>query len=151
ATKGTKFVLFVAISKEHIERDGQRLSSFDEVEKLRRYSLEHGQPPMRRPIITPLGNRIATEASAMARIPLTIDHIKTGKYVLNIESVGLTQDQLCSLSDILNEVQFKLQFKLDEYVANGAKFGFLIYPPQRNVYVYRPGHIPQRLDNIQSV
>jgi hypothetical protein len=114
-------------------------------------SLDHGQPPMRRPIITPLGNRIATEASAMARIPLTIDHIKTGKYVLNIESVGLTQDQLCSLSDILNEVQFKLQFKLDEYVANGAKFGFLIYPPQRNVYVYRPGRIPRRLGNIQSV
>jgi Uma2 family endonuclease len=33
---------------------------------------------------------------------------------------------------------------------NGAKLGFLIYPPQRNVYVYRPDHIPQRLDNPQS-
>ena len=34
----------------------------------------------------PLGNMIAREASAMARVPLTIDHIKTGKYVLNVES-----------------------------------------------------------------
>jgi Uma2 family endonuclease len=185
----------------------------------------------------------------MVRVPLTIDHIRPGKYVLNVESVGLTQDQffrLCgdnpelrleltarkeiivmsptnsktgmrnaeinrqlgnwakqdgrgvffdsntgfvlpnganrspdaswilrhrwdaltpqqqsvfapicpdfvielwSPSDILNE----LQFKLDEYVANGAKLGFLIYPPQRNIYVYRPGHALQRLDNPQSV
>jgi len=55
--------------------------------------------------------------------------------------------ELWSPSDILDEIQFKL----DEYVANGAKLGFLIYPPQRNVYVYRPGHAPQRLDNPQSV
>ncbi len=26
--------------------------------------------------------------------------------------------------------------KLKEYVANGGKLGFLIYPPQRNVYGY---------------
>src|SRR5215467_9821561 len=37
--------------------------------------------------------------------------------------------ELWSPSDILNEIQFKL----GEYVANGAKPGFLIYPPQRNV------------------
>jgi Uma2 family endonuclease len=185
----------------------------------------------------------------MARVPLTIDHIKTGKYVLNVESVGLTQDQffrLCgdnpelrleltaqkeiivmsptnsktgmrnaeinrqlgnwakqdgrgvffdsntgfvlpnganrspdaswilrsrwdaltpqqqsvfapicpdfvielwSASDILKEIQFKLE----EYVANGATLGFLVYPPQRCVYVYRPNQTPQRLDNPGSV
>jgi len=55
--------------------------------------------------------------------------------------------ELWSPSDILN----KVQFKLDGYGANGAKLGFLIYPPQRNVYVYRSGHAPQRLDNPQSV
>jgi hypothetical protein len=47
----------------------------------------------------------------------------------------------------LNEIQFKL----DEYVANGAKLGFLIYPPEWNIYVYRPGHIRQCLDSPQSV
>ena len=40
--------------------------------------------------------------------------------------------ELWSSSDILNEIQFKL----DEFVANGAKLGFLIYPPQRNVCGY---------------
>jgi hypothetical protein len=92
----------------------------------------------------PLGNIIATEAGDMAKVPLTIDHIKTGRYVLNVESVGLTE--LWSPSDILEEIQFKL----DEYVANGATLGFLIYPQQRRVYVYRPGYAPQQLDNPQS-
>jgi hypothetical protein len=40
-------------------------------------------------------------------------------------------------SDILNEIQFKL----DEYVAMARNSDFC-YPPQRNVYVYRPGRIP---------
>ena len=68
----------------------------------------------------------------MAGVPLTIDH---------------TVIELLSPSGILNEIQFEL----DEYVANGAKLGFLIYPPERNICVYRPGHIPQCLDNPQSV
>ena len=178
----------------------------------------------------------------MAKVRLTIDHIKTGKYVLNVESVGLTQDQvfrLCgdnpelrleltaqkeiivmsptnsktgmrnaeinrqlgnwakqdgtgvffdsntgfvlpnganrspdaswllrsrwdaltpkqqsvfapicpdfvielwSPSDTLGEIQFKL----NEYVANGAKLGFLIYPPQQQVFVY----VPARTRNV---
>jgi Uma2 family endonuclease len=185
----------------------------------------------------------------MAKVPLTIDHIRTGKYVLNVESVGLTQDQffrLCgdnpelrleltaqkeiivmsptnsktgmrnaeinrqlgnwsrqdgrgvffdsntgfvlpnganrspdaswilrprwdaltpeqqsvfapicpdfvielwSPSDTLKEIHFKLA----EYVANGAKLGFLIYPPQKRVWVYRPDQAPQCLDNPRSV
>ena len=51
--------------------------------------------------------------------------------------------ELWSPSDTLKEIQVKM----DEYVANGAKLGFLIYPPQRQVYVFRPGQSPQRLDN----
>jgi Uma2 family endonuclease len=48
---------------------------------------------------------------------------------------------LWSASHSLNE----LEFKLDEYVANGAKLGFLIYPPQQQVFVYRPNQTPQCL------
>src|SRR5688500_15961313 len=33
----------------------------------------------------------------------------------------------------------ELEFKLEEYIANGALLGFLVYPPKRQVYVYRPG------------
>jgi Uma2 family endonuclease len=197
----------------------------------------------------PAGNIIATEDPAMAKVPLTLDHLKTGKYVLNVESVGLTQDQffrLCGDNPELRleltaqkeiivmsptnsktgmrnaEINFQLmkwakqdgrgvvfdsntgfvlpnganrspdaswilrsrwdaltlqqqsvfapicpdfvvelwspsdtlkeiQFKMDEYVANGAHLGFLIYPPQQHVYVYRPGQNPQRLDQPASV
>jgi Uma2 family endonuclease len=194
----------------------------------------------------PVGNIIALEGSAMAKVPLTVDHLKTGKYVLNVESVGLTPEQffrLCgdnpelrleltaqkeiivmsptnsrtgmrnaeinrqlgnwakqdrrgvffdsntgfvlpnganrspdaswilrnrwdaltlqqqqsvfapicpdfvielwSPSDTLNEIQFKME----EYVANGAHLGFLIFPPQCRVYVYRPNRKPQCLEN----
>jgi hypothetical protein len=73
----------------------------------------------------PLGNIIATEAGAMAKVRLTIDHIKTGKYVLNVESVGLTQDQVFRLCGDNPELRLELtaqkeiivkelQFKLDE-------------------------------------
>jgi Uma2 family endonuclease len=185
----------------------------------------------------------------MAKVPLTVDHIRTVKYVINVESVGLTQEQffrLCSdnpelrleltarkeiivmsstnsrtgmrnaeinrqlgnwtkqdgrgvffdsntgfvvpnganrspdsswilrtrwdeltpqqqsvfapicpdfvielwsPSDTLKEIKFKL----DEYVANGAKLGFLIYPPQQQVFVYRPGRNPQCLQQPSAV
>ena len=44
----------------------------------------------------------------MARVPLTIDHIKTGKYVLNVESVGLTQDQFFRLCGDNPELRLEL-------------------------------------------
>jgi Uma2 family endonuclease len=185
----------------------------------------------------------------MAKVPLTIDHIKTGKFVLNVESVGLSPEQffrLCgdnpelrleltaqkeiivmsptnsktgmlkaeitwqvqnwakkdgrgvvfdsntgfvlpnganrspdtswvlrSRWDALTPAQqsvfapmcpdfvielwspsdtlAEIQFKLTEYVANGAILGLLIYPPQRQVYVYRPNGTPQRLNDQTSV
>jgi Uma2 family endonuclease len=185
----------------------------------------------------------------MAKVPLTVDHVRTGKYVINVESVGLTQEQffrLCgdnpelrleltaqkeiivmsptnsktgmrngeinrqlgnwakqdgtgvffdsntgfvlpnganrspdaswilrsrwdaltpkqqsvfapicpdfvielwSPSDTLSEIQFKL----NEYVANGAKLGFLIYPPQQQVFVYRPGLNTQCLQQPSAI
>jgi Uma2 family endonuclease len=197
----------------------------------------------------PPGNIIATEALVMAKVPLTVDTVKTSRCVLNVESVGLSQDQffrLCgdnpqlrleltaqkelivmsptnsktgmlnaeinrqlgnwarqdgrgvffdsntgfilpnganrspdaswilrsrwdsltpeeqsgfapacpdfvievwSPSDTLKEIEFKME----EYVANGAKLGFLIYPAQRQVYVYRPGQNPQCLDRPARV
>src|SRR5215831_9975585 len=185
----------------------------------------------------------------MAKVPLTIDHIRTGKFVLNVESVGLTQDQffrlcgdnlelrleltaqkeivvmsptnskigmrnskinrqlgnrakqdgrgvffdsntgfvlpnwanrspdaswiLCKQWDALTPQQQsvfapicpdfvielwspgdtlkEIQFKLGEYVANGAKLGFLIYPPQQQVFVYRPNLNPQCLQQPSAV
>jgi Uma2 family endonuclease len=45
----------------------------------------------------------------------------------------------------------KLQDKMDEYVANGCRLGWLIDPDSRQVHIYRPGQPPQALDDPQAV
>jgi Uma2 family endonuclease len=44
-----------------------------------------------------------------------------------------------------------LQDKMREYVANGAKLGWLIDPEERRVYLYRPQANPQHLDHLQEL
>ena len=44
-----------------------------------------------------------------------------------------------------------LQEKMREYLANGARLGWLIDPIERRVYVYRSGHEEIRLDDPESV
>jgi Uma2 family endonuclease len=55
--------------------------------------------------------------------------------------------ELRSASDRLRDVQAKMQ----EYIANGARLGWLIDPESRRVYVYRPDAPVQRLDRPESV
>jgi Uma2 family endonuclease len=44
-----------------------------------------------------------------------------------------------------------LNEKMEEYIANGCRLGWLIDPEPRQVHVYRPGQPAQVLDNPQSV
>jgi Uma2 family endonuclease len=37
--------------------------------------------------------------------------------------------------------------KLEEYMANGARLGWLLDPKKRHVYVYRPGAPVERLED----
>ena len=53
--------------------------------------------------------------------------------------------------DLKRADQKEISFLTLEDVANGAKLGFLIYPPERQIYVYRPDQIPQRVDNPPSI
>ena len=55
--------------------------------------------------------------------------------------------ELLSPSDSLK----KTQEKMEEYIANGAKLGWLIDPARKQVHVYRPGPPVQVLDDPQSV
>jgi Uma2 family endonuclease len=55
--------------------------------------------------------------------------------------------ELRSPSDRLTQVQAKMR----EWIANGAKLGWLIDPATRSVYVYRPGQTTERLINPRSV
>ncbi|HEY7064389.1 MAG TPA: Uma2 family endonuclease [Chloroflexota bacterium] len=43
------------------------------------------------------------------------------------------------------------QAKMAEYIANGARLGWLIDPGPRHVYVYRPDAEVERLDNPETV
>jgi Uma2 family endonuclease len=45
----------------------------------------------------------------------------------------------------------KLQEKMDEYIANGGRLGWLIVPEKMQVHVYRPGQPTEVLDNPQTV
>lgn len=44
-----------------------------------------------------------------------------------------------------------LTAKMEEYVANGAKLGWLIDPHERKVHVYRTGSAPEILDDPETV
>ena len=44
-----------------------------------------------------------------------------------------------------------LQDKMQEYLDNGARLGWLIDPFERVVYIYRPGEAAERLDDPREV
>jgi len=55
--------------------------------------------------------------------------------------------ELRSPSDNLTELQAKMQ----EYIENGIRLGWLIDRPQRSVYVYRPGTAVEILENPETL
>ena len=55
--------------------------------------------------------------------------------------------ELRSVSDRLSAVRAKM----DEYMANGARLGWLLDPLQQQAHVYRPGAQPEILDNPDSL
>jgi Uma2 family endonuclease len=40
---------------------------------------------------------------------------------------------------------------MDEYIANGARLGWLIDPIKRQVHIYRPGKAVERLDEPKTL
>lgn len=55
--------------------------------------------------------------------------------------------ELRSATDRIN----RLKEKMEEYIANGARLGWLIDPQERRVYVYRPNAEVEILENPASV
>jgi Uma2 family endonuclease len=55
--------------------------------------------------------------------------------------------ELMSPNDDLQTVRAKMQ----EYMDNGAKLGWLINPDAKQVEIYRPGQAPQLLDSPQTL
>jgi Uma2 family endonuclease len=55
--------------------------------------------------------------------------------------------ELWSPSDRLST----LHAEMEEYLANGTRLGWLLYPPERRAYVYRPDAPVEQLDNPQTL
>ena len=44
-----------------------------------------------------------------------------------------------------------LRAKMEEYIANGARLGWLILPETRTIYVYQPGQDAQLLSDADAI
>ena len=59
--------------------------------------------------------------------------------------------ELVSPSDLTNQRYQDLQNKMQEYIDNGVKLGWLIEPKNKTVEIYRKDQLPELLDNPQSL
>ena len=59
--------------------------------------------------------------------------------------------ELVSPSDLTNQRYQDLQSKMQEYIDNGVKLGWLIEPKSKAVEIYRQVRLPEVLDNPKSL
>ncbi len=59
--------------------------------------------------------------------------------------------ELVSPSDLKNQRYQDLQYKMQEYIDNGVKLGWLIEPKSKTVEIYRQDRLPEILNNLQSL
>ena len=106
------------------------------------------------------GTGVACDSSTGFKLPNGADRSPDAAWVLRDRLVAFTPEQkqkflpLCpdfvielrSPSDRLEDVQAKME----EYMENGARLGWLIDPQTRRVHVYRPGSV-EVLQEVQKV
>ncbi|HJR07693.1 MAG TPA: Uma2 family endonuclease [Pyrinomonadaceae bacterium] len=102
------------------------------------------------------GTGICFDSSACFTFPNGAKLSPDASWVRRDRYEALTEDErerfapLCP--DFVIELRSKtdrlsrLQSKMSEYIANGARLGWLIDPAARRVYVYRPDHETETLD-----
>ena len=104
----------------------------------------------------------------MSHQPPTVEASTPGVLMLNVHSMGLTDEQLDKLCrenpdqkessphmapDFVVELRSPsdswplLQEKMLDYMRNGVRLGWLIDPEQKCVYVYRHNQPLEKLDN----
>ena len=82
-------------------------------------------------------------------------------WILRARLVALTPEEKKGFSSICPDFVVELrsdsdrlsvlQTKMEEYIANGARLGWLLDPLQRQAHVYRPGAQPEILDNPETL
>lgn len=107
------------------------------------------------------GTGVACDSSTGFKLPNGADRSPDAAWVLRERLAGFTPEQkqkflpLCpdfvielrSPSDRLEDVQARME----EYIANGARLGWLIDPQSSCVHVYRPGSTAEVLQGEQNV
>ena len=107
------------------------------------------------------GRGVATDSSTGFKLPNGADRSPDAAWVLRSRLAEVPAEKkkkflpLCpdfvielkSPTDALAD----LQAKMDEYIANDARLGWLINPETRRVYVYRPGQVVEVLENRESI
>jgi Uma2 family endonuclease len=108
-----------------------------------------------------VGKGMATDSSGGCILPNGANRAPDAAWITPEQLATITPEQrkkflpVCpyflievkSPSDIFK----KLQEKMDEYIANGCRLGWLIVPEKMQVHVYRPGQPTEVLDNPQTV
>lgn len=107
------------------------------------------------------GRGIATDSSTGFVLPNGARRSPDSAWTLKTEIAKLTPEsregfwhlcpdfviELRSQSDRLRT----LRSKMEEYIGNGAKLGWLIDPATRTVEIYRPGREPERIESPESI
>ena len=107
------------------------------------------------------GTGIATDSSTLFTLPNGAKRSPDASWVRQERLRTLTKDRregpLSLCPDFTAELRSPndrladLHEKMQEYVDNGARLGWLIDPFEKRVYVYRPGQPVETLDNPISV
>jgi Uma2 family endonuclease len=104
---------------------------------------------------------LATDSSTGFKLPNGADRSPDAAWVSSARLVELTPEQkrgflpLCP--DFVIELRSPsdnfadLQAKMEEYLENGARLGWLIDPETKQVYVYRPGTVVEVLKDVKQV
>jgi len=107
------------------------------------------------------GTGAAFDSSTGFKLPNGADRSPDATWVQKSRLAVLTQEEkekflplcpdfvieLLSPSDELEEVKAKM----DEYIENGARLGWLLEPRSRRVYVYRPGESVIMIENTGQI
>jgi Uma2 family endonuclease len=103
------------------------------------------------------GTGVATGSSAGFTLPNGATREPDAAWISRARLEGITAERrekfLPACPDFVVELRSPsdrlrvLQDKMAEYLANGARLGWLLDPRRRRVYVYRPGAPVEQLDN----
>ena len=107
------------------------------------------------------GTGAAFDSSTGFKLPNGADRSPDAAWVLRTRLAELTPEQkqkflplapdfvieLKSPTDTLEDIQIKME----EYMANGVRLGWLINPETRRVHIYRPGKEVEVLDNPSEI